>query len=315
MASDSTRDILVEVQAKVKNLNGLEKMKFLLEQEKKLSEDIELLQESQTSWAKEDAQARQEVLDYVKQELNLKQKIEQLEKKSTSKYMQVERYSISQAAGNAFDKIIDKINDIFGNFVNLLKNTLKNAWKEFQNVVSQSFLTNSQTRQNVLGYGLSVSQSYALEKAMSAMGINSMEDLLWMNESQSNLFTKTMASYTEKYDALYDSGFFEKELEFQTKIQEFKDGVLMKFVEFFVNNQDTITSVMNAILKIADKVMAGLSGIVGNSSAADVVNSYSNNKNVSVDMTYNISGQVNKSEITSAGEQTMKKIILAIQNS
>ena len=310
---------------KANGMDVFNKLSKEYETAKKELADLEKLAGAGVKWAKDKVNQQIEYVKSLEKEYQIEEGIAALknsEKYSFSKqrlmtgftsgsryersFQERKEKNIAESFGEVLGKVFDK-------FIDSIKNVFSNAWEEFQDIVKNSFLTSSSTRENVLGYGMSLAQSYAFNKVKGYMGISSMEDLAYMTEGQRSVFAKAMENYSDRYTKLYDSGFFEKQLEYDMQIQELKDDLQYNLIEFLVDNKDTIMQMMDWVIKAAQWVMNVFSS--GKQSAADIVNSYSNNKNINVDMSYNLTGQVAKNDVISAGQQTVKQLVLAIQNS
>ena len=323
----STKSIVLPFEAKIDGLAGLEKLNTILDGIEQTEEEIDKLRKSGLQWAKEDADVMEAKLNALKEQYQIEESISKLKEKTEGhQFDSLEHGEQSDYASPAMQRLqatslaiaqgikntlVTGIQKLIGH--DSLEEVLSSAWDNLQSIVSGSYLTSSTTRSNVLGYGLSLGQSYGLNKALSATGIDSVEDLLWASPTQSRLFSESFERYTERYNKLYDQGFFDKQLEYNMKLQEFKDDIELKFMEFFISNQGTIEEVMNSIFKITDVVIKVLDYLVGDKTAADIVNGYGA-KNVSVDVSYNISGNVAKNDILSAGQQTADYLEKAISN-
>ena len=320
MASDVIQDLQIKIKAIVSGQEGLDILDTALEEIEKRKKAIDKLSESDADWAKASVAYLKEEQAALEKILNLKKKAEEVEKKSSkfktdfassfsqSRYI----YKLDAAKESGLGGVIgSKLAEVLDSAIDKLKKVFEDAWTEFNNIVSQSFLSNAQTRSNVFGYGMSLGQSYAFEKVKGTFGISSLEEAAYFTGEQAKLFSEAMTHYTEKYNQLYDEGFFTKQLEYDMKLQELQDDVKYVLIDFFIENQDTIMAAMNGVLQIANWVLSRFSA----GSAADIVNSYTNNKNVQVDLSYNLNGQVDKTAITNAGEQTVMMLVKAIKNS
>lgn len=164
--------------------------------------------------------------------------------------------------GNLKTMVLQGLSNIAKSFLSNLANTFTDAWVELDNMLNSLLLTNSTTRENAFTYGFSAAESYGFETAKQMLGIQSEEDLWYMNSDQQEHFVDIMTKYSEKYSQLYDSGFFDKYLDFQIEMQEFKLDMQMEVIEFFMDNKDTIKkflefgmSAMEYIIKFVDWIM------------------------------------------------------------
>lgn len=223
----------------------------------------------------------------------------------------------------------NKIKDAFSWGAEKIKDTLSDAWRELGEIVSYSTLSNQRTRDLAFTYGFSGSQAYGYQTAMDIMGFSGMEDLMYAESWQKELFGDYFKKYTEKYNELYDSGFFQNYLEFQYEMQDFKQEMLTEVVKFFVDNKDTIKSGMLAIMKLAEFAISALGSIVnflgGNSPsyerstaiASDIINNYSGGSSsslsVKIDNTFNNVAKEDQTWLANAGQMTYGQVIEAIK--
>lgn len=146
--------------------------------------------------------------------------------------------------GNLKSQFLDKISGLAQSFLTGIGNVFKDAWSELNTMMQSSLLTNVNTRENAFNYGFSASESYGFDKAKQMLRIQSEEDLWYMNDTQKSKFQEIMTKYAEKYEELYNSGFFDKYLEFQIEMEEFKLDMQMEIIEFFMDNKNTIKEFM-----------------------------------------------------------------------
>lgn len=194
--------------------------------------------------------------------------------------------------GNLKTQVINKLSNIAKSLLSGIANVFKEAWQELGDMVNQSFLTNSTYRNNAFTYGMSASESYGFEQAKSMMGLSE-DDLYYMNDYQQEKFREIMTKYAERYEELYDSGFFEDYLDYQIEMQEFKQDMEMEIIEFFMDNKDTIKQfmelVMSAMEFLVDTVGAILDFFTGDQTSdkeklneiGGILDTYVSNNNVS----------------------------------
>lgn len=213
-----------------------------------------------------------------------------------------------------------------------LKNILSSSWKELGNIINYSLLSNARTRELAFGYGLSGSEAYGYDKAMSLMGFESEEDLMYANAEQIKEFKDLFSKYSDKYSKLYDEGFFEEYRKFQIEMEDFKEEVQLEIIRFFMENKDTIINGMKGILEIS-KVLLDILGVIVNilgdpkrssssriSETNDIINSYggnisnSSNTNVSIDNTFNNVAKEDQQWLSNAGSMTYEQIIQVLSN-
>lgn len=143
-----------------------------------------------------------------------------------------------------------------------LKEIFKSAWSELSNILSYSLLTDSSIRNLKMQYGFSSSEAYGFEQAKAMLGIQSDEDLYYMNPTQQRLFSEAFTKYSNKYSELYDSGFFTDLQEYQVEMNEFMQDIQLEVVQFFMNNKDTIMIALKFIMELAKAIISVTGAIV-----------------------------------------------------
>ena len=199
--------------------------------------------------------------------------------------------------------LMNKLENIAKSFLQGIANTFKDAWGELKNIMKSSFMTNSQTRENMFAYGMTAADSYGFTQAKSMLGIDSEEDLWYMNQSQREQFQRVMTKYADKYNELADSGFFDTMLEYQIEMEEFKKDMQLSIVEFIMDNKDTIKEFMTATMQFLKVIMEGVSWLVDNftdrrttdeekaANIDSILNSYTqNNKSMTLNQTNTFNG-------------------------
>ena len=199
--------------------------------------------------------------------------------------------------------LMTKLENIAKSFLQGIANAFKSAWNELKNIMQSSFMTNSQTRENMFAYGMTAADSYGFEQAKSMLGINSEEDLWYMNQSQREQFQRVMTKYAEKYNELADSGFFDTMLEYQIEMEEFKKDLQLSIVEFIMDNKDKIKEFMTMTMQFLKVIMEGVSWLVDKfttrrttdeekaANIDSILNSYTqNNKSMTLNQTNTFNG-------------------------
>ena len=219
-----------------------------------------------------------------------------------------------------------EIGSVLTNAKNALVDVLKDAWAELDNILQYSLLSNEKTRNLAFTYGFSGSQAYGYDKAMSVMGLQSEEDLMYLNPKQRQKFFDSMTNFTEKYDELYDKGFFDEYLNFQYEMAEFKEDVKLEIVQFFMNNKDLIKDGMKAIMVLSKGALEALTNIVKFlgidsrdasdrvAASTDIINSYANNSrttDVKIDNTFNNVARQDQGWLVNAGMKVTEQIVQA----
>lgn len=127
---------------------------------------------------------------------------------------------------------------------------------------STSLITNASARQQQMKYGLSSAQNWALSQTMGILGMQSDEDLMYMNQNQQQLFSNFMTKYSRWYDQLESSGVLQSVQQFQVDFAMFKQELAMDFMKWFADNKDLIFSTIKAIANVTTGIMQGLMQIL-----------------------------------------------------
>ena len=213
--------------------------------------------------------------------------------------------------------------EVAQNIGNAITSAFKDAWEELSNILNFSQLSSSHTRELAFGYGFSSSEAYAWDKALGAVGLESEEDLFYANQQELAQFREAFEKYSNKYDELYDSGFFNKMQEYQFEMADFKNEMQLEIVEFFMNNKELIKSGMEGMMTAAEillKMFAWLVRAFGTTndalSTSDVISQYSEvtnrSNNVSVNNNFNGVGKSDEQWLSDMGQLTYAQVIKAL---
>lgn len=217
----------------------------------------------------------------------------------------------------------DASKEVAKNIGNAITSAFKDAWEELSNILNFSQLSSSKTRELAFGYGFTPGESYAWERALGAVGLESEEDLFYANQQELAQFREAFEKYSNKYDELYDSGFFEDMQEYQYEMADFKQEMQMEIVEFFMNNKELIKTGMQATMTIAEtllKMFGWLVNAFGSTndalSTSDVISQYSEvtnrSNNVSVNNNFNGVGKSDEQWLSDMGQLTYAQVIEAL---
>ena len=217
----------------------------------------------------------------------------------------------------------DASKEVAKNIGNAITSAFKDAWEELSNILNFSQLSSSKTRELAFGYGFTPGESYAWERALGAVGLESEEDLFYANQQELAQFREAFEKYSNKYDELYDSGFFEDMQEYQFEMADFKQEMQMEIIEFFMNNKELIKTGMQATMTIAEtllKMFGWLVNAFGSTndalSTSDVISQYSEvtnrSNNVSVNNNFNGVGKSDEQWLSDMGQLTYAQVIEAL---
>lgn len=239
-----------------------------------------------------------------------------LDKKSLENFSKDLKKTVTLSFRNASKEVARNIGDA-------ITSAFKDAWKELDNILQYSQLSSSHTRELAFGYGFSSSEAYAWDKALKAVGLTGEEDLFYANQQELAQFREAFEKYSNKYDELYDSGFFDKMQEYQFEMADFKNEMQLEIVEFFMNNKELIKAGMEGMMTAAEillKMFSWLVSAFGTTndalSTSDVISQYSevSNKsnNVSVSNNFNGVGKSDEQWLSNMGQLTYAQVIEAL---
>ena len=220
--------------------------------------------------------------------------------------------------------------EIANKFLERLGNLVSEALDELDTIADYSRLSNARTRQLAFTYGFSGSQAYGYDKAMSLMGYSSLEDLMYANTKEQKMFRDLFMNYTDKYNRLYDSGFFNTLVEYNVEMRNFEEELKMQVVQFIVDNKDLIHDGMEAIMFIAKIALQFTSKAVDfmqainpfksykssyeSATAGDIIKNYTtSNKSVKVDNTFNYTGNAGQDAFYKSGQLILQQMIAALK--
>lgn len=200
-----------------------------------------------------------------------------------------------------------------------IKTAFSDAIEEMKSMLEYSQLSNAATREYAFKYGFSSSEAYGFDKALSAVGLSSEEDLFYANTQELQQFRTAFEKYSNRYQELYDKGFFEQMQEYQFEMADFKNEVTLEIVQFFMDNKDTIKTVMKAIIDVSKFIVQALGWIVDllngpqRATVSEVVTNYrTSNTNVSVNNSFTNVAKNDETWLVNAGELTYEQIIQAL---
>lgn len=183
-----------------------------------------------------------------------------------------------------------------------------------------SLITNAAARNVQMQYGLSAGAAYGFDRARQMLGVQSDEDLLYMNESQRALFSSYMQRSQEFYNEMESSGVLQDIQEMQLEFALFKEELSREFLTFLANNKDEIMSILRGVLDVTKWILNGITSIVtlgsNSTSLSDAVstNSYrTTNKTVNVTMTNNATGVISdQDQMMGYFDEALQRVALQV---
>lgn len=309
-------------------------LKFDESNVRSIKSSLDALTENKLFGKDEADRLNKQLSDYAKKEatiLKLQRDIENLRKLNTKE------------SAEAIRKLQKELNDLQGtddkaskfdiktmllgfvaNMTRKLKGVFDDALSELRTMQSYSRLTNASTRELRLGYGFSAGQAYGFSKASGLLGIESMEDLMWADSQQLQLFRDAFDKYTAYYEDTMTPEFLQAQLQFQVDMDKLKLDLQHTVIDFFLNNEDEIIEFLEFNIEVGKFIIDTLSWIVnafsdkGRSESArsretaSILNSYTNstrNTNMSVNNTFNGVSKDDQTWLANAGQQMYKQAI------
>ena len=159
------------------------------------------------------------------------------------------------------DYFINEASKLLNDVVKEIKTTIKKSWEDLGNMIKYSQLTDSSIRETKFTYGFSDAQTYGFTQALNLLGIKE-EDLFFMNSSQWAKFSEKFNEYTERYQKIYDSGFYDDLQNFNWGMQEFEEDIKYTIMKFFVDNKDLIVTGLHALIDLTNATVSALSNIL-----------------------------------------------------
>lgn len=239
----------------------------------------------------------------------------------------------------AFQKMTSSIEQFKNKALKTFKNFVEDALKELEEMASwniaDSTKYNSKASEMYMNYGLQGADAYAMNKALEATGIDNIETYLTDpivrgNQTLLNAFNEQYEIAKEQYENDIETA--KEYQEFQKELDLFKQELQKSLIDFFMENKDTIMSILNFLMKamqwLVDLVgeiveffggdtmkdrsneqrqsdMNELLGVTNNSTI-----SYDNRSNkVEVNNTYNGVGKVDQGMLQNVGQMTYQQII------
>lgn len=219
---------------------------------------------------------------------------------------------------------ITKLTSIFDNALKTLKSTINDGIARLSSMTEYSKMTDSNVRELKLGYGFSSSQAYGYQQALDVMGFTSMEDLMWADSQQLELFRQSFDKYTTYYQETMTPEYVAKQMEYQAAMAQFKIDLEHSVVTFFMNNQDTIMALMDFSMIFMQTVMTLLADMVETFNLRErsstsrtretqsILSSYTaNNRNTNITQsnTFNNVSQADQTWLQNSSQFALKQVI------
>lgn len=127
---------------------------------------------------------------------------------------------------------------------------------EFDTMQQYSQLTDASIRGMRLTYGMSAAEAYATTKSLELLDVDSLEDLaMFGSEFQKSKFLEKFDEYSEEYNRLYSSDFFNQIQDTEMEMKEFVEDIAYEAMEFIVDNKDAISAMLEGVIWIAEAMI------------------------------------------------------------
>lgn len=121
-------------------------------------------------------------------------------------------------------------------FIEDLSDIVEEGKEVAEDLLKASRLSNTETRETMLTWGLDQSGAYGYNTAMSMLGFKSEEDLYFAPPEERELFYNTMTKYAEQYNELAAGGFFTDLLEAEVEMAQFEKDLGIEEAKFYKEN-------------------------------------------------------------------------------
>ena len=128
--------------------------------------------------------------------------------------------------------------------------------------VSTSIFSNASARNMQMQYGISGGNAYALNKTMGMLNMTSMEDVMYMNATQKQVFQQLMEKQNAWYDQMQSSGMLQSIQMAQLDFAMLKEELSNKFLIWIGEHKDTILKVMEGTFKVMTWIFDKISYII-----------------------------------------------------
>lgn len=130
-------------------------------------------------------------------------------------------------------------------------------------ILTFSKLSNSNVRETAFQFGFNSAQTYAYQNTMDLLGLNSFEDLYWLNSQEKAKFKEKFVEYQDRYNGLNDSGMLSSYQDLQWQVEEFKEDLSYLALQFIVDNKDIVIGVFDWISDALQYVIEHKDEILG----------------------------------------------------
>ena len=301
-----------------------------------------------------------ELLDELQQKLaELQQKTEQLQQsesndedsgnnsffgsfKESFDELLVQASDMNAAGKNAFNNMQRKIEDFATKAKDAIIDFVNDAIEAMQDMAAWDLQNSKVYNQDAVNMymqtGLQGANAYGMSKALETQGFGSMDDFIeampFMNQEQLAYMQEIAEINKEQYaEDLEVALAFQ---EFQVEYDKFKQELQKSLIDFFMENKDTIMTILEGMMNFLGAILNVVDGIFGLFSSArerseekkkqvtaDILgvssstltnnNTTNNTSNVNVNNTFNGVGQQDQSWLANTGQMTYQQVIEALK--
>lgn len=249
---------------------------------------------------------------------------------------------MNAAGKKAFNNMQRKIADFASKAKEAIINFVNDAIEAMQEMATWDLQNSKVFNQDAVDMymqtGLQGADAYGMSKALETQGFGNMDDFIeampFMNQEQLAYMQEIAEINAKQYEE--DLEVAQAFQEFQVEYDKFKQELQKSLIDFFMENKDTIMTILEgmmnfigAILNVVDGIFGLFSGarerseekkkqvtadILGVSSSTLTNNNTTNNtSNVNVNNTFNGVGQQDQSWLANTGQMTYQQVIEALK--
>lgn len=254
-----------------------------------------------------------------------------------------EHASDMNAAGKkAFDNMQQSIADFASKAKEAIISFVKDAIEAMQEMATWDLQNSKVYNQDAVDMymqtGLQGADAYGMSKALETQGFGSMDDFIeampTMNQEQLEYMQEIADINAEQYEEDLDVA--QEFQEFQVEYGKFKQELQKSLIDFFMENKDTIMTILEGIMSFLGSILDVVGGIFGlfsgskerseeekKQATADILgvssstltnnNIANNTSNVNVNNTFNGVGQQDQSWLANTGQMTYQQVIEALK--
>lgn len=241
-----------------------------------------------------------------------------LRERGQSPYQQDIKKFLGDVKKKIFDTVKGLAEDIF--------EQAKEMMDEIASYSENSMMFSEKALDLRMSYGLTGAQAYAYQKAAEDVGFGDFEGYIenaaFASKETLDRFDELLNLYQTTYEQ--DKETAEAYQRFQAEFKDFKTKMASSLIDFFMDNKDTIMSLLQGAVGLLEGIMQFVGWLVDRfnagrerttyerqSSLSDIYNSYGGSKttNIKIDNSFTGVSPRDRQTYTNAGELTYRQII------